>query len=370
MAFDAPELIGPAPAVALWGDWITRRRQQFALYAPDGTPYRHSGFHSSQFRSAAEKEPDFGLARKSLGGPVLFAGQTPPQFGHVLMNALGRLWALERLPAETRLYYVTKKPQRARYHPHLTGVLDLLGIKNELVVSRHNLRIEQAYCASDLFGEVYGGLGAPEFHNWIDRRLPPKGPVEPGKAIYVTRGRLGPGQGRYACEDHLETLLADRGYEIFAPEQHDLATQVDRYQRAEKLIFAEGSALHLYGMVAQPGQTVAVIRRRAELPRLIEYQLHDRPGRRIAAIDAVSQVYWPPRPGDHLAVSVLDFERLGDALASNGLISSVRGWVAPSDKALELSMKAGLEPDEGLLSEAERARYVEKRRAAMDGRRR
>ncbi|MDJ0628597.1 MAG: glycosyltransferase 61 family protein [Rhodobacter sp.] len=374
MAFNPPELIGETQAFSLCGDWITRRRQYFALYDRTGMPYRHSGFSSGRFRNAAEANPDLGRIRKKLGGPVLFAGQVSDQFGHVLLNSIGRLWALERLPDDTTLYYITKyqlprKKQLHRKHRHLQPVLDLFGIRNKVLITRHSLQIDQAYLASDLFGEVHEGCGAPQFYAWIDRRLPPPGPVEPGRAVYVTRCRLGPGNGRFACEDHLERLLQDRGYTIFAPEQHDLKTQVETFQRAERLIFAEGSALHLYALVARPCQNVAVIHRRMELPPLMINQLRDRPGHRVTVVNAVTDVYWPPKAGDHYSVSVIDFEQVKHALLKARLIDNARGWTEPSPADLQASLSAGLSPGEALLDEAARAEFKRDRRAATAERR-
>lgn len=369
MAFDPPELIGETQAFSLWGDWITRRRQYFSLYDADGVPYRHTGFCNGNFTNAPETAPDLSRIRKKLGGPALFAGLATQQFGHVLLNALGRLWALERLPEDTTLYFVTKyqvrKRQLAKIHKYLPPILELFGIANRVLITRHSLQIDQAYLASDLFGEAHGGRGAPQFYDWVDRRLPPPGPVEPDRAVYVTRGRLRPNMGRFACEDHLEEMLRQRGYEIFAPERHDLRTQVDLFQRAGRLIFAEGSALHLYGLVAREGQKVAVIQRRAELPQLIANQMGDRGRAEITVVNAVRDIYWPPRPGDHYALSILDFDEVGRRLSRAGLIESLRGWTEPDEAAVQASMAAGLNPGEELLDEEAREDYKRRRRRQL-----
>lgn len=366
MAFDTPELIGETQAFAQWGDWITRRRQYFALYDADGKPHRNCGIVSGQFNNVPEKVPDLAGIARSLDGPVLFAGLAPQQFGHVLLTSLGRLWALERLPRDTTLYFVSKKAARPRSYQHLRPALQLFGIGNPVVVSRDPLRIDRAYLASDLFGEAHDGRGAPQFHDWVDRRLPPPGPVDAGRSVYVTRSRLGPGAGRFACEDYLEALLRDQGYEVFAPERHDLATQVRTFQQAGRLIFAEGSALHLYGLVARQRQKVAVVQRRIELPPLIEAQLTDRTGVRVEFINAIREVYWPPVPGDHYSIAILDFERLENALARAGMISKQKtAWTAPDDNALQASLTAGLKPGEKLYDEAGRDAYLRERRRRL-----
>ena len=310
MALDTPDMIGDVPAVAVWGDRITRRRQYFALYAPDGTAYPHSGFHAAHYRSAPQRQPDLSDVTGYLDGPVLFAGLAPRPFGQVLLNSIGRLWALDRLPPETRLLFVTDGWALPKNYPFLRNVLRLFGVTNEIVVSRESIRLDRAHLAEDRFGEALEGRGTPAFYDWVDRKLPPKGAVDPDRAVYVTRSRLGPDVGRYACETHLERLLAAQGYRIFAPERHDLATQAEVYQRAGRLIFAEGAALHLYGLLARPGQTVAAIRRQNVFSPLVAAQMADRGETGFAAIDAVREMLWPPKPGDHHALSVLNFPKL------------------------------------------------------------
>ena len=182
-------------------------------------------------------------------------------------------------------------------------------------------------------------------------------PPDPAISVYVTRTALGPEAGRFACEDHLETLLAQQGYQIFVPEQHSIAEQVAMFQRAGRLIFAEGSAVHLFSLVRRPGQISAVIHRRPELPAVMLAQMADRAGEPTRAVNVIADVFWPPRRGDHLGLSVLDFAALGRELAAMGLIDA-QGWLAPSEAMVQASLRAGLKEGDPLLTRAERAGWL------------
>jgi hypothetical protein len=58
------------------------------------------------------------------------------------------------------------------------------------------------------------------------------------------------------------TTWEAHGYTIIRPETMSLSRQIIAYNAVEELVFAEGSALHLYAPVARPDQRVFVIWRR------------------------------------------------------------------------------------------------------------
>lgn len=309
--------------------------------------------------------PDADMAdAEVLDGPALLGGAGVRQFGHVLINCTGRLWALDLLPQETTVVFVAKHKPVLWKHPHIRSVMKWLGYDNPVVMTHGPLRLARAYSAGEIFGERYGGRGSPEFYAWLDGRLPEPPPMEPGRAVYVTRSGLGAEAGRFACEDHLERLLAAAGFEIYMPERHPLAHQVDTFRRAERLVFAEGSALHLFAMVRRAGQKVAVIKRRPDLPPLIETQLADRTGEEAAVIDAISKVMWPPRRGDYLSVALLDFDALREGLVAAGVLERGAAWSVPRRRERLDSMQAGLAEGEKMLTPEEHAVFLSKMRRA------
>ena len=128
---------------------------------------------------------------------------------------------------------------------------------------------------------------------WFLNRLPPRGAVTAGRKVYFSRSRLGPEVGRFCNEPLLEGLLEKDGYEIIASERLSLEAQVTVMQDAEALLFAESSALHLYGLVARKGQRAGVIQRRSTMPTLIIGQFRDVPID-LCVIDAIEDILWPP----------------------------------------------------------------------------
>ncbi|MFK7868272.1 MAG: glycosyltransferase 61 family protein [Roseobacter sp.] len=362
-SFPAAQVFGPVSAMMVPGETINRMNRVFGFYDDRGQPVASSDIRSGELTTHSDQAVAAPEGVQTVQGPVLFAGLALEQFGHVLINALGRLWALQDLPSETKLvYYPKRKAEIARY-PHLLSVLRALGVQNDVILTNTPTRFDALYTATDLFGERYGGLGAPAFFDWLDHRWLPQGPVVTGRKLYVTRSKLGMQAGRYACEDHLEHLLRAGGYDVFAPEAHDLKTQITTFQSAEKLIFAEGSALHLFGMIRRPEQRVAVINRRLAPPPLITTQLSDRKGPAIRQIDVIDRIMWPPRRSDHLAVSTLDFARLRAELLAAELIDPTLQWTVPPSDAVEASLQAGVAPGQRMLTRKEHKKFKQALRA-------
>ena len=121
-----------------------------------------------------------------------------------------------------------------------------------------------------------------------------------------------------------------QGYEVFHPQEHDIATQIARYKAASHIIAAEGSAIHLAAMVMGPAQKLAIIvRRRSSATDYIEAHLKAFAGVTALSVDALIR-NWMPK-GERKArnaVGEIDFPALQDALL-------IGGFLAPSPEILE-----------------------------------
>lgn len=344
-------------AFCIPGARVNRHVTRFGVYGPDGGVLPDTAITTTVWR--AQPNPCVAPPRDGtrICGPALFGGSVDKQFGFVLLNTLGRLWALEHLPAETLVVFAAKPQAQPPDFSGVPRLLRSLGLHNSVVVADGTLHFDALHTAPEWFGEATGARAAPGFYDWIDRRWPAAGSPDPDVALYVSRRGLGPLAGRFACEDHLERLLEAEGYRVFHPEAHSLADQVAAYRRAGRLIFAEGSALHLFALLRRPGQISAVIQRRPSLPAVMRAQMADRPGQPTQAVAAVRALWWRAARGAHLGLSELDFEALRDQLRAGGLIRGV-GWHAPDPGAVQASLREGLAPDEALMTAKQRRDWL------------
>ncbi|WP_420585171.1 glycosyltransferase 61 family protein [Ruegeria sp.] len=358
-----PVISGPATVTLKEEERSSRTERPQAFYRPDGRVMPNGDIVSGQLSTPPCQTPPAQPGAKRVQGPVLFAGLALEQFGHVLINSLGRLWALQHLPPETRLLFIPKRSEEPEKYRHTASVLRWLGFSGEFLLARTDTTFEELYTCPDIFGERYGGQGLPGFYTWLDGRLPVAQDIDSDLKLYVTRSGLGHNVGRYACEDHLEHQLRRQGYRIVAPETLGLAEQTHLFRSAGKLIFAEGSALHLYALMNRPEQNCAVIKRRESLPPLISSQLIDRTGRGPHIVDAIRDVFWPPVRSDHLSVSVLDFDKLGADLENVGLIDRSLGWDRPDPSVQQASICAGLADGQTMLNADQRRDFLREIRA-------
>jgi hypothetical protein len=357
-----PHIQGPFDAQLIKGGRISRHSQHLGFYDPQGLPVPLSDIVSSGWTTHHEHAPDVPEPAQVVDRPALFCGLVLEQFGHVLLNSLGRLWAIDALPKDVLLVFYPKRSDDVRRYPHLKTVLTLLGIQNDFVIVSSSYRFKNLWVASDIFGERYGGCGTEEFYEWIDSRFKNAPKIEKNRSIYVSRSKLGSQMGRYANEDWFETKLEKKGYEVFYPEQHDLDVQVNTYQKAENLIFAESSAVHLFSMVRRSQQNLALIQRRSDLPPLISTQVRDRPGKETLIIDAITSEFWPPRLSDHLSVCILDWAKVFSQLCEGGFLVSEEIIDYPDVDEVTLSVTAGLKPNETMMTRSEHHAFARNRR--------
>ena len=354
------DIHGPFEATGILSMRV-RRHREFGLYKEDGTPVPHGEVAGSLTHSTPLPQSPGHAPEKVFEGPILFAGLAPRQFGHVILNSLGRLWALEHLPADTALLYLPQIRAIPQRYPYVQPLLDMLGVNSTLMLHDRPTRYMSLFTAKDDFGERHGGKMTERMREWIAFRLPTTGPVTKDRKVYFTRSRLGVSVGRFCNEDLLEQLLLADGYEIVAPETLSLNRQVAIMQDAETMIFAEGSALHLYGLVQRPEQNVCVIQRRHELPSLIKSQLLDGPSK-VNFVEVISSILWPPKPGDNISIAQLDFEKLRDALVDAGCLSPDAAWRSPRSDEIAFSLGAGLSPGVSLVPDHERAGWLRRHR--------
>lgn len=339
-------------AFSLPGERIDRRTTTFGVYRSDGAPADLCHIKTPSWTAVPQNLGRITNSAVRFFGPALFAGSADKQFGFTLLNSLGRLWALDELPPETTIVYAAKPTKEYVDFGVLAAVLRGLGLKNPVTVVKQPAHFEELHLAEELFGETRAGRGTPQFYDWIDLRWPARVPVDPIQKVYVSRRGLGPEAGRFACEDHLEQLLIAQGYRVYEPEKHPIGHQVETYQAAGRLVFAESSALHLFSLIRRAEQHVAVVQRRRELPHAILEQLYERPGSEPRIVDAVAETWRHPRRGEHLGKSVLDFDKLGASLSAGGFIAP-DGWHAPASEAVQLSLRDGLSADQPLMSEVD-----------------
>lgn len=277
------------------------------------------------------------------GGPVqkltgrwLWGGVLWAHFGHFLVESTSRLWALAHLDQPVDgILFIPKRPRSGEnLRGFQTGFLDMMAPGLQIRVAADPVQVEELIVPGQGFGLGKITAGTERFRNAIHssfaQDIAPDGPDK----IYLSRSALGLGKGGLLGEEHMETLLRAEGYDIFHPEQHDLATQVARYKAARKVVAADGSAVHLYAMVGRPDQSVAMIlRRQSRSTNLLAENVRHFCGTTPTVISAL-RTEWlrkSQKKSNRLSFGELDHTVIGAALARDGFISETAQWPALSD---------------------------------------
>lgn len=259
-------------------------------------------------------------------------------FGHFISESLARLWALDILCPPASLVFFTRLPMQP-LPPWARGLLDLLAPGIALTQVRAPLRLgrlvvpEQACLPSGVM------RGDPLNRAFLHRRLCPDADAVAAvwgtapRRLYVSRSGL-TGEAQILGEDRIERRMQAEGYRVIHPETLPIRDQLALYAGAERLVFAEGSALHVYALVCRPQQHVFVIWRRRETYAGFADQIASFGGPTLVGASHVRRVLVPRDAPLALARAhgIADFPALAAELRAEGFISAPTWPALPEDE--------------------------------------
>lgn len=273
----------------------------------------------------------------TLPGRWLWGGVLWAHFGHFLVESSARLWALAELekPVDGILFMPKRPAVGEAVRGFQRDFIGLMAPDLPIRVAAEPMRVEELVVPGQGFGLGKITSGTRKFrdaiHAQFARDVKPEGPEK----IYISRSKLGLGKGGLLGEELLEELLMAEGYEIFHPQEHDIATQLARYKAAKRVIAADGSALHLFAMVGRADQPVAMIlRRQSGANNLLAQNVATFCGSTPVVIGAL-RTEWvkaDQKVSNRLSFGELNHEVLGRALGETGFVRKGLDWPVLSEK--------------------------------------
>lgn len=236
---------------------------------------------------------------QTLAGTHLYGGILSRHFGHFLVESLARLWPLAdpALSVDSVLFLPRNRAHQRR--GKLTFQKDVFSI----FLPDHPFReidtvtrVERLIVPEQGFGTGRLDAGTPEFRAYVAGLNWPEPLGDEASRLYVSRSGLGETKGRVLHGAQIDAVMEDHGYRVFRPEAQSIAAQIRAYRAASDLVFEDGSAIHLYGMVADASQNAAIILRRMQhfRGRITGLaQLEAFAGLELAVIDAVAREWRP-----------------------------------------------------------------------------
>lgn len=265
-------------------------------------------------------------------------------FGHFISDGMARLWAASLPGAPDRLIYSHLRPH-AGAGKFMQDVLKGLLGDRELIPVQDTRRFERLWVPQA--ARFPGGFvrGTPEtrqfFAQAVDRIIDAADGPSYDK-VYVSRTGLNLKHPTAALflETLIEENLRQEGYFILHPQELPFDQQLLIYRNAKQLVFAEGSALHVYPLAGTLEQNCFAITR----SRIRFHQFDDQ----IASF-GLSPLQRSPHPSQqfiHLGnrgpstayLGAIDLAAVKESLVQSGFITGVN-WRFPCPSEIEAELE-------------------------------
>lgn len=264
---------------------VTRVHQHVALGGPIWPTFTEQTWvRHCRDRKPWDNKPDLPERLRPMAGPAVWGGFLDSHFGHFVADHLPRLaFALQERPGDVYLFTVDPGMTRDRLGPWVWQVFDWIGLPQDKVhLVTEGLYVAQLRVApqAEMLSQVPPAQGYLDIvATWARDTIPVATPT-----LYVSRQDVPQlGGGGHAGETYLVGLLKRLGVVVLDPAKAEIAQQMASYAGAERLIFAEGSALHGRQLLAWLPQQINVLRRRPDkvmaqaalTPRCARLTYHD-----------------------------------------------------------------------------------------------
>ncbi|MDO5619958.1 MAG: glycosyltransferase 61 family protein [Paracoccus sp. (in: a-proteobacteria)] len=300
---------------------------------PEAAIYRSSAEGRLRRMMLPPKPAQGPVAR--LSGTHLWGGQIFNHFGHFLTESISRLWAVADHPADS-IVFVGRHKEMTDLQQWHRNFLTMAGIDLPVRLITEPTQVERLLVPGQGFGLGPIARGTPEFRAFGHRlaeQIEPKG----DDRIYISRTRQGK-KGRALNEVQIEDNMRRNGYGIYYPERHSLAEQLAQYRKASHIVGLDSSAFHLAGLIARPGQKIAIIlRRNMSAYYNIQRQFEGMTGTSPDILNVLEGDWMPEKHkgASRLSWGQLDHAALARLLAERGYIDSADDWHLPTETQKE-----------------------------------
>ncbi|MEM8662076.1 MAG: glycosyltransferase 61 family protein [Pseudomonadota bacterium] len=203
--------------------------------------------------------PEFAKEPRHLAGRYVYGGFLMKHFGHLITECVHRLWVSSL--SEFRDLPVVFMARRK----DIVDETLLRGLREhfrcgEIIVLDEDTLVETLVIGES--GKQLKRPCAPAYQRWLTDHIRLQEYTDPQlpEKICILRGHLP--HGKLIGEREIESWLHAEGYHSLRPENLSLSRQLAHLCSAKKIVFTEGSAVHLLDLLPPISASVAVIRRR------------------------------------------------------------------------------------------------------------
>lgn len=260
-------------------------------------------------------------------------------WGHFLAESISRLWAISKIKDFDQVVFYLRGGGR-KVPAFIEEAFQWMMPDKRVILIDEPTRFEMLAVPDQAIHPQIGFVAGHELVRDFFSSLPKARSCL--KNVYISRSRLKSNEGQIVGEVYIERELSRQGFHIIHPQELSLSEQVAIYASAEKLIFADGSPLHLYALVCSAEQQVFVIHRR--MPGIVfDWQVSSFGGPALEGDPCIKHVYAPKGRVNKMlnAKAVIDFCDLGHQLSARGFIDYA-AWRNPSEEELRAALNVAL----------------------------
>lgn len=217
-------------------------------------------------RTWSSRVPVYVRPGKRVNGEYLFGGYLFAHYGHFLLESLSRIRGMLRYEGLPTVFFSHTK----QFPCWQNAIFGILGPTNKIILAHEPMQFECVvftepecilhYHIADAMMDTMG-------------RYVCRGDAS-GKNVWLSR-RQCPGGG-LTNEAVIEDALSRRGWEIYHPQDHSVAQQVEVLAGARNVAGLDGSAFYTLLLARTVASNVLVISRRGFIPalltRVLEYK--------------------------------------------------------------------------------------------------
>ncbi len=270
-------------------------------------------------------------------GPCVWAGALMGHFGHFVAEHCQRLLFSRMLIPGARYIFTLPEGRGLNAVPsYFWDLCDWFEVPHEqiLFVTDRPLLVRELHVLRQ--GEQLERINLPFdviHHKWcgpLPEYLEALGELQAGKqlgfatggTVYVSRSQLAPLTVRMPGESYLEAKLQELGVTVIWPEKMRLSEQIETYASAKRIIFAEGSSVHVRQFLGYLPQELCILVRRKDA-RFGREHLEPRADR-VSYVDPIAcnvlfSVTPDGSPSRHTSIPIFDQDLLLRQFAEFGI---------------------------------------------------
>ncbi len=199
----------------------------------EGKPLRE--VHRYVWNQRLTRQLPFRKASKYSAQEVIYGGVFNGHWGHFLTETLQRLWFAKKNPLPIIWLRGAHVSGTEFFSPQHEAVFESLGLKNSHIFVYRASEFARVHFPEPGFGLM--PYAHPEHFAFLRHY---EGTVRKGKYVYFSRSRF----THCVNEKQLETMLAQRGWDIVYPEALTLTEQLEILTSAQVCLMIAGSAQH------------------------------------------------------------------------------------------------------------------------------